>query len=476
MSTFANAVQNQEARTWNGMKARATSANACVDLFYKIGASRGKDIIPAFVAALVEQSDYALRIAQWARDIRGGAGERQLFKDILSYLEKTNPETAIKMILKIPEIGRWDDMLIEYSNREVEAFAFNVYLNAIREGNGLAAKWAPRKGIMAVKLRKAWGVSPKQYRKTIVNLTNVVETAMCEKLWDSIAFSKLPSLAHARYKSAFYRNAESAYSAYVEKLKAGDKSVKINAGAVYPYDVTKGFIHDGYFGMKLTQSQSEIDAMIAQWEALPNFMGDANVLPLVDVSGSMDWNKVGGNANLSCLEIAVSLGLYCADKNKGKFKDMFLTFSSTPELLSLKGNIAQKIEQMVTSNWSNSTNLHAALDKILDTAINSNVPESEMPKTLVVFSDMQFNSCVRFDDSALQMISRKYETAGYTVPQIVFWNLNAASNAPAQYNQNGVALVSGFSPAVMKSILKSEDFSPEAIMLQTIMNERYVLS
>jgi hypothetical protein len=224
-------------------------------------------------------------------------------------------------------------------------------------------------------------------------------------------------------------------------------------------------------------STSNLQHIQAQWDALPNFVGDANILPLVDVSGSMT-SLAGGHkskSSVTCLDVAVSLGLYIADKNKGKFKDTFLTFSSQPQLLYLQGNILDKVKQMVTSKWEMSTNLHLAFHKILDVAVSGKVPQSEMPEVLLILSDMQFDQCTRYDDSAMEMIARKYTEAGYNVPNIVFWNLNAHDNVPVKYDTRGAALVSGFSPSIVKAVLQAEmdNFTPEAIMMQTIMNERY---
>ena len=162
-------------------------------------------------------------------------------------------------------------------------------------------------------------------------------------------------------------------------------------------------------------------------------------------------------------------------RSKGKFKDTFLTFSDKPELLHLKGNILDKIKQMVESKWEMNTNLHAAIEKILQVAIEGNVPQEEMPATLLILSDMQFDQCARYDDTAMQMIARKYADAGYVMPNIVFWNLNAHDNVPAKFNEQGVALVSGFSPAIVKGVLAADldNFTPEAIMLKTIMSDRY---
>ena len=475
MTSFANAIKNQETRTTNGMKARVSSANACVDLFYNIGASRGKNIVPAFTAAYVENSDLALRIAQWARDVRGGSGERQVFRDILKHLEKVNPTDAARLLMKVPEVGRWDDVFV-FESKDLKSKAYTMLGDALRARNGLAAKWTPRKGEVAREIREFFGMTPKQYRKSLVALTNVVETQMCSNDWDNINYSHVPSLAHARYKKAFGRHGQT-YAEYVTKLVKGEAGVKINAGAVFPYDVLKGRIGYGARNM----SKTELDALQAQWDALPNFVGDANVLPMVDSSGSMTCTAGGYNSKsgLSCLEVAISLGLYFADKNKGKFADCFLTFSRNPKLVNLKGGINDKINQMNTGEVAN-TNLNAAFDLILKTAKSNNVPQEEMPETLVIFSDMQFDGAVDGkDESAIKMMERKYKEAGYTLPRVVFWNLNAAyGNTPVKFDKAGTALVSGFSPAVAGGILSGnmDDFTPEAIMLKTVMKPRYDLA
>ena len=467
MNAFVNAVANQEARTANGMKARKSTAKATVDLFYNIGASRGKNITGEFTAAYVENPDVALRIAQWARDVRGGAGERQLFRDILVHLEKRDPDAALALLKKVPEVGRWDDIFV-FESPVLKSAAYTMLGDALRAGNGLAAKWTPRKGKIAAEVRAFFGMTPKQYRKSLVALTKVVETQMCANDWDNINFSHVPSVAARNYKKAFNRHTP-LFAEYVAKLVAKDPTVKVNANAIFPHDVLKGIAHS-YTKLNKT----ETDHVIAQWDALPNYVGDASILPLVDVSGSMTC-PAGGNTSVRCLDVAVGLGLYLADKNKGVFKDTFLTFSDKPQLVTLKGNIVDKVDQMSRSNWEMSTNLHAAMDKILSVAVKNNVPEGDMPKMLLILSDMQFNQCTRFDDSAMEMIERKYASAGYTVPQIVFWNLNSSGNVPVKADKSGAALVSGFSPSIMTALLSADmdQFTPEGIMLKTVMVPRY---
>ena len=475
MSTFVNAVKNQEARTENGMKAFKSSADPLVDLFFKIGALRGQNVVPHFAAAYAEDHTLALRIALWARDVRGGAGERKIFRDILQWLEKHDKDAAMAVSKKTPIVGRWDDLHV-LEESDMKQFVFSMLKEALEKKDGLAAKWTPRKGQFANEFRSYLGWTPKRYRKTLVGLTKVVETQMCAKQWDEINFSHVPSVASKNYRKAFFRHTPK-YAEYVNALVKGEKidgkEVKINASAIFPHDVIRGAT--GYVGYGRTMSKTELDAMIAQWDALPNYIQSGNILPLVDVSGSM--TSTVDKSGLRALDVAVSLGLYCADKNKGKFNGTFLTFSSDPQLLHLNGNILQKIEQMVTSKWEMSTNLHAAFDKILKTAKDAGVSQEEMPETLLIFSDMQFNQCIRFDDSAYQMIARKYEQSGYNMPKVVFWNLQARDNAPVKFDQKGVALVSGFSPAILKAILANdtEQFTPRGIMLKTIMQDKYAV-
>ena len=461
MNSFVNAVQETpvETRTINGMKTNASSMNALVDLFFAIGASRGKDMTKAFEKAIVANETLALRLLMWARDVRGGAGEREVVRKILTYMEKNHPAALERILPLIPEYGRFDDLLV-FQTQAFKEKAYVIIGDALRAGNGLAAKWMPRKGPIAVEIRNFFGMSPKQYRKSLVALTKVVEQDMCAKRWNMIEYSHVPSLAAARYQKAFNRNDPMGYAKYKSKLATGE--AKINANAVYPYDVIKS----GKFG-------GDHAVMQAQWDALPRYIGDELVLPMCDVSGSMGC-PVGGNGNLSCMDVCVSLGLYLADKNTGPFKDMFLTFSATPSINVLKGDLRSKLRQLETADWGMNTNLNAAFDEILRVAVKGKVKAADMPKYLLIMSDMEFDRCTRFDDSAMQMIQRKFEAAGYEVPKIVFWNLNArAGNVPVKYNMKNVALVSGFSPSIMTAVLGAKDMSPVSVMLETLNSERY---
>lgn len=325
---------------------------------------------------------------------------------------------------------------------------------------GLASKWMPRKGPIAKSLREYMNESPKGYRKLIVGLTTVVEQLMCSKQWDKIVYDHIPSVAAARYQKAFNKHDAERYAAYKSALTTGE--AKINAQAVYPYDVIKSINH------------GDSDVALAQWAVLPNYLGDDKILPMVDVSGSMDC-AVGGNPNLTCMDVAVSLGLYIADKQQGAFKDMWLTFSENSHLEVLRGNLLNNMRKMRHDHVGYSTSIESAFRSVLTTAKNANVPAEEMPKYLLILSDMEFNpAAFGANIKAIDMVRQQYEAAGYALPKIVWWNLNARQgNVPVRFDEQGTALVSGFSPAILKNILAAKNFTPVDIMMDTLDSERY---
>lgn len=484
MKSFSQAVKAQKSAeikcTENGMKAWTTSDSKVLDLFGKIGSSRGVDISKLFTSALAEDSKLAIRVLLWARDIRGGAGERQTFRVLLSALETFNPALAGKIMYKIPELGRWDD-LFTYRDPINRKAALHMYADALMNRDQLASKWAPRltsskKATTSIKTQKLQNardlckfmmLTPKEYRQILVGTTNVVEQKMCAKKWDEINFSHVPSLAAARYQKAFGRNASVAYSAYIcelqKPIKERDPKVKINAGAVFPYDVVKSL------------SKGNVAVADAQFEALPNYVGDKKILPMVDVSSSMSVPLAG---NTTAMDVAISLGLYLSDRTSSDFKDMFLTFSQNSKINILKGTLSQKYVQLCRADWNMKTNLHSAFDEVLRVAVTGAVPSENMPDFIIILSDMQFDACIRYDDSAIEMIHRKYKNAGYKMPNVIFWNLASrpsADHSPIKMNEKGVAIVSGFSPAIMTTVLGADpdDYSPYTLMMKTIMNDRY---
>ena len=476
MTSLFTAV-NASGVTANGAVTNVSSLNKNVDLFFLAGASRGKDITTTFAGALVEDPEVAVRVLEWARDARGGAGERDTFRKLFGYLIRTEPALATRLLINVPELGRWDDLLITFGT-SLERDALRMISFALKDvKDGLCAKWMPRQGAEANKIRAYMRMTPKEYRKLIVGLSNTVEQKMCANDWTGIVYPHIPSVAAGRYQKAFLKHDPKGYGVYKEKLVSGE--AKINASVAYPYDVIRSLKN----GDKVVAN--------AQWAALPNYLegSDENILAVVDVSGSMGGVKVSGS--VTAMDVAISLGLYVSERMNGVFKDQFITFSGAPEMLHLKGNLEQRYAQMSSSNWAMNTDLGAVFKLILGAAVKHNVPTAEMPTKILILSDMEFDACVTTGGtgkvsgyrstggsavsvSAMEFIEQEFAAAGSKAPQIVFWNLNGkAGNSPVTYNKVGAALVSGFSPSIVKSVLGGEEMTPISIMLKTVMTTRY---
>ena len=475
MSRLMEVLQTENTTTTNGMTTNSSSLNECVNLFFNIGAMRGKNkenVISMFSKAFNEDPRTAMRILFWSRDVREGAGERQIFRDVVNYLATNHPQ-AVKVNLDlIPEYGRWDDVHGLFGT-ELESEAITLIQQGLSnpETASLVAKWMPRKGLVFNKIRKALKVTPKELRKMIVSLSNTVEQKMCSKRWEEIEYPKTPSLAMSRYGKAFGRNDAERFTQFIESLKNGE--TKVNAGALYPYDITKNL----RFG-------DNKDLANEQWKALPNWMegSDELILPMVDVSGSMEV-PVGGNKNLTCMEVAISLGMYISERNEGAFKDMFMTFSSNPQIQKLLGPLSDRYRQLARAEWGMSTDLEAAFKTLLEQAVKFNVPQEEMPTKVLILSDMMFNQATsdgwrgesEWNPTALQMVEEMYTEAGYTRPGIIFWNLNASGgNFPATFDEMNTCLISRFSPSIMKSVISNPNsLTPVNIMNETVNSERY---
>jgi hypothetical protein len=479
---LVDAMRTENVLTENGMITNSTTLNACTDLFGDIGAMRGQDknrLITLFSKAYGEDPMTAMRILFWSRDVRGGSGERQVFRDIFQlFLSVNHPDVAEKNISIIPEFGRWDDLLIT-ENTDLEKPAIEFIVSALKSAHGLAAKWMPRKGSFANKIRKYMQLTPKDFRKLLVNLSNTVEQKLCAKDYESINYSHVPSLAMSRYMTAFHKRDQARFVIYREALKKGEPGVKVNAGAVYPYDIIKSIKHGG----DKTVNQK-------QWEALDNFLINSTerILPMADISGSMD-RAVGNNQNLRAVDVALSLALYISERNEGSFKDAFMTFTEVPilQFLTGKNNIADRLTQLGRHAGLN-TNIESAFRSLLDHAVNNKVVQEEMPTMMLILSDMEFDAFRNWDNPTAQnMVEKLYAEANaklkasgtdivYVVPKTVWWKINARQdNQPVQFGKTGSALVSGFSPALLKSILSGglSEFTPYNVMMKTISDTRY---
>lgn len=459
-----DAMRQKDTLTENWMPTHSTSLDRCVDFFGSVGSARNwsdKEIEKAFVRAIEQEPLVAMKVLFWARDVRGGAGERRVFRVITKYME-SNPnyrDILYKNVRLIPEFGRWDDVF-----GLVGLEAFETIREGLNDGNGLLAKWLPRKGSYANTVRRYLGLTPKAYRKLIVGMSNTVEQHMCAKEWEAIPYEAVPSVAMNKYRKAFKRNDADRFESFIDAVLSGETTVK--AGALFPYQLYQAY-----------KRREDTKAIEAQWMNLPNYMEDNPhmIMPMCDTSGSMTTSYGSGNTTLTPIDISVSLGIYISERNEGPFKDAFLTFSNKPQLQYLKGSFTARCKQLERAHWEMNTNIEAAFKLLLSTAKRENISKDQMPNMILIISDMQFDSCVRnSDDTALEMIKNKYVESGYDFPRVIFWNVNArVGQMPVSYKDENTGVVSGCSPAILTSILSGENLTPRDLMLRTINVPRY---
>lgn len=469
MKNLIESLQVNDAETLNGAVTHSTSLNANLDLFFLAGASRRMEpemIIHMFMKAYSEDPLLAFTILLWARDCRGGAGERRFFQIICKYLEN-NKMLPSKVSNSIDKYGYWKDYFeicdhndhshIQYLADffiQKEVFEFDSPIHDIN----LLAKWFPRKGPWFVKMHKELDMTPKDFRKLLVKLTNVVETKMCNKEFEDIEYSHVPSIAMHKYRNAFIKHDGERFNTFIQSALKDPK--KINASVLFPHVLCEKMFE--------IRGKSEVhDAIQAQWQALPNYMEGSNerILPLCDVSGSMTGLP---------MMVSVSLGLYISERNESVFKNAFLTFSEKPQLCYVEGKtLFEKLNSIQNASWGFNTNLLATFDLILNKATDAQLPQDEMPTKLLIISDMEFDQA-EDNKTNLDSIKEKYEKSGYKMPEIIFWNVNGrVGNIPANKYDSKVGLVSGFSPAILKSILLGEVETPTQLMLRTVNNGRY---
>ncbi|MGH3953546.1 MAG: DUF2828 family protein [Mycobacterium sp.] len=472
MTAFLQEVQREtnQTRTENGAVTNASSLDAVVDLFAAAGAMRdtpGK-AADLFERAYREDPQTAIRTMFYLRDVRGGQGEREVFRACLKRLADLGFTPMDKVLRHIPEYGRWDDMFYEGAT-VTGAMAKIVGDQLVKDAHdfnrgesvSLLAKWLPsdtskgRKDL-AINLRKAVGLDQRKYRKVLSRLRSrivLLEQDMSAKRWDEIEWGKLPSRAHMTHIKAFQRHTPAEYQAYLDSVVKGE--AKVNAATLYPYELYD-MVHAG-------QSQ----AADALWANLPDYTRGNDGIVLADVSGSMTGRP---------MSVSVSLALYFADRNQGAYKDHFMTFSSTPKIEKVAGKtLADRMRAIeYSTSWYGSTDLHAAFGAILAAGKRS----GQVPKTLYVVSDMEFNAAFGFygNDRAVDTIfetaKREFASAGLTLPHVVFWNVNARnSNYPALAHDGNVTLVSGLSSTVFGMAVEGK--SPAELVQDVVNGPRY---
>lgn len=488
MTTFLNALENEfnNTVTKNGAPGYRSTGSKNLDLFGKIAASRNniEAAVKAFNLAYKEDPETAARILFWARDIRGGQGERAVFRSILKDLAISYPDVATKLIPLVPEYGRWDDLLVLENTVVWEAVLdfiaeqWLVDVATLRKGEdneaiSLLGKWLPSVNAsskdskrLGRKIADRLNLNERQYRKTLTAMRErikIVEQVMCAREWDTIDYSKLPSRAGFMYRKAFAKRDGNRYQTFLDSVKKGE--AKINAATLYPYDIVENCLYKG-------ENSDTLDLM---WKALPNYMEgqEFNGLVVADVSGSM--GQYGGRP----MAVSISLAMYIAERNTGVWKDKFLTFSESPELQTVVGStISSKVRNLSRAAWGMNTDLQKTFDLILRAALQNNVPQAEMPQKVIIVSDMQFDQCCSIGGrysglTNFETIRAKYEESGYTIPDLIFWNVRAADNVPMKMHDSGTCLLSGCSPSILKVIFNGKSITPLSVMEDAVYSKRY---
>ena len=452
--------------TTNGMKAFRSTLNANLDFFAKSGNIEYPSLIADFNSAFAEDKELALRNLLHMRDVRGGKGIRDNFRVLMLNLVERSPSVFndTRLIQAIPKVGRWDDMfvLVTDDNKTLANAVIKLIANELRKDvpDALLCKWLPRSGIVASKLRSYLKWTPKQYRQKRVAHKSVVETPMSANKWTEINYSHVPSRAMMVYRNAYKKQDAERFNAFVESAVKGE--VKINSSTLWPHEV-------------INQGNNMSAVQEAQWKQLPNMLEEGvTVLPIVDTSGSMTWVKSVGKYMPD--DIATALGIYFADKQKSAFNGLLMTFSTSPNFVNISDckSLEEKITKVSSMSVAGSTNVEAAFDLILSHAQKHSVPKEDMPSTLLIMSDMQFNQGTSGNPRAYKMAQKKFKAAGYECPRLVFWNLDiAGKNVPVKHNDDGACIVSGFSPNSLAGIMNAEKFDPMNVMLETLNNDRY---
>ena len=470
--------------TENGAVTNKSTGDYNIDLFATIGAIRhltDEEIINRFVRAYAEDKDIAMKIIFYARDIREGLGERRVFRVILNWLANNHPEAVNKNLKYVGEYGRYDDLLCvfgtpcETTAMEIIKEQLNKDLTAMAENKeiSLLGKWLPSINTSnedavanAKRIAKYLNMNARDYRKTLSSLRayiKIIENNL--RLRDyTFDYSKQPSNAMTKYREAFIRNDLERYKSYLDSVNKGE--AKMNTGNVYPYQLVQPYTN--WYNRHI--SEEEKLSVNTTWANLPDYGGDEDILTVIDGSGSMYWCSTPSPAS-----VALSLGLYFAERNKGAFANHFITFSERPQLVELKGEtFLDKLRYAMTFDEVANTNLEAVFALILNTAVKNKLSQSDMPAKLVIISDMEFDSCVR-DGSLTNLQNAKliYEQYGYKLPEIVFWNVNSRNTQqPVTRNESGVALVSGCTPKLF-SMIAGGIVDPYAFMLEVLNKPRY---
>ena len=481
---FAEAAKINAAftRTENGAVALNTTGDARLDLFGTIGSLRSAEkerITCLFAEAWKADPLFATKIVFYARDVRGGLGERQTFRTILQYMAAYHPEALRPNLDLVGVYGRYDDLYCLIGTPlEDEMWAamkkqFEEDRQNLRDGRALSllAKWIKTADASSEKTRalgiltaQKLGYSVYEFKRLVRAMRKqigIVEALMSAGRWDEIRYSAVPSRAMMIYRKAFMTHDAERYGRCVQKAVSGED--KIHSATLYPYDIVEKVMYMGLNGCRVADNT----ALEAQWRQLPDYVErGTNALVIADTSGSMYGRQ---------LATSVGLAVYFAERNTGPYHNLFMSFSGTSRIQVLKGEtLAQKIRSIDMRDWEMNTNLQAAFNHVLEIAVRNHVSAEEMPKSLIVISDMEIDYCGDKDWTFYEKMAERFRAFGYRIPNIVFWNADSRHDVfHADKSRAGVQLASGQSAAVFRQVMQCVGMNPVEAMEKIINSERY---
>lgn len=464
---------SEKTLTENGALTNTTTGSAVLDFFALGGALRSRsedERYNLFCKAYIENPQLAIRALFYFRDVRGGQGERDTFRMIFSKFIEDAPLTAIQLLPLIPEYGRWDDFY-SFIDTPLEDNVWEIIETQLQQdlkanNPSLLAKWLKSENTssaesryLAKRTREALGMNSKQYRKMLSQLRkkiDIVERKMSSNDWSEINYEQVPSKAATQYRHAFIRHDNARYAKYIQEVLSGEK--KINTQTLYPSDIV-GRVMKGDTG----------DTLQAAWENLPDYFNgkEMNGIVVADVSGSMLGRPI---------EVAIAIAMYIAEHNKGTFNNKFITFSQEPQLRTIQGEtIFQRVHSIEHSDWGVNTNIESVFDLLLEAATRYNLPQSELPERVIIVSDMEFDeaSCTETTNTLFVDIHEQWVRAGYRMPRLVFWNVDARNNQLPMRMEDNVQFVSGYSPSILTALLAGEFLNPVDLMLSVLNGNRY---
>ena len=487
--------------TENGAVVHKTTGSKLLDMNFAVASLRGKsdaEIYTKFREAFNENPIFAMRWLFYARDVRQGLGERNLFRVCVKDLANHNHNLVNALIPLFAEYGRWDDMfhLIDTKCKVTVLSTIKAQwdkdLAITKENNdkpiSLLAKWIPSEQATNKNMKRLAHIistylklTPRQYRKSLSAMRkkiDVVERKMSSNNWQAIDYETVPSLANLRYKNAFLKHDNERREVFLSALKKGE--AKINSSVAYPHDIAHKYRTSKFWAEYKKEEDVALEAM---WKSLPDMVKDnSSTIVVADGSGSMTVNV--GNSSVEAIDVANSLAIYFAERCYGAFKNKYITFSRTPKIVNLgEGSLLSKLKIAARHTEVADTNIEAVFDLILATAKRKNMKQEEIPERVLIISDMEFNECVVANsqnywnvyptNTLFDEIKKKYNEAGYKLPHLIFWNVNSRTKGiPVTENELGVTLVSGFSINVCKSVM-TDKVDPYEALIEAISDKRY---